>query len=475
MGVFDYLEADKIVTALSASRDLTASVRPSMYSTIAWEWNTVPRARILHLLRAVLQCPELASNIQHVSILSFSQYVLIEEWKTDARDGQDEPLWNQDLESFSDVVEQSQSIVDKAQFPEASKWIEALQKGNSYAYVTILLSQLHNLQSLRLDYSFVWKSGFPGLMLKHALFSAPKGILSSFNSLTTIDYGSNVPLSEEFDPIFNIFDKLNGYPPCDPNQFMAWFHLPSIQSISIWLRSFQDVITGEDQGNLSKLHMLVVARATIKEEDVPSLLSQMTTLKSLHLGMAYRWHSEFALASCSNILEGLESISDTLEKLSLGVEYYPFSKGYYNFGTDEDEQARLEFDGFLKQFPRLRSAEVPITLLVGLDPDESDEIGDRLPDTLEELCLQWDSSEIGGFWELESQLHDCVRYLLDDLRSHSPHLKRVTIRQRMLHPHDRETFAKERAELKEMCTEAGIDLEVVFDYLSPGLWTQSNA
>lgn len=65
----------------------------------------------------------------------------------------------------------------------------------------------------------------------------------------------------------------------------------------------------------------------------------MTTLTSLHLGMAYRWHSEFALASCSNILEGLESISDTLEKLSLGVEYYPFSKGYYNFGTDEDEQA----------------------------------------------------------------------------------------------------------------------------------------
>lgn len=61
--VFDHLEADEIATALSASRDLTASVRPSMYSTIAWEWNTVPRARILHLLWAVLQCPELASNI----------------------------------------------------------------------------------------------------------------------------------------------------------------------------------------------------------------------------------------------------------------------------------------------------------------------------------------------------------------------------------------------------------------------------
>lgn len=436
--------------------------------------NTVPQARILRLLRAVLQCPELAANIQHVSILSSSKYVLTESWKYDPRDDQDGPLWNQNLERFGDVVEQSQLIVEQAQFPGASKWNQALQKGNSYAYVTILVSQLHNLKSLRLDYSFVWKSGFPGLMMKHALFSIPNTVLSSFDYLTAIDYGSNVPLSEDFDPIFNNFDKLNGYPPCDPNQFMAWFHLPSIQSISIWLRSFQDVITGENQGNLSQLHTLVIARATIKEEHVPSLLSRMTSLKSLHLGMAYRWHSEFALASCSNILEGLESISDTLEKLSLGVEYYPFSSGYYGFGTDDDEQARIEFDGFLKHFPQLRSAEVPITLLVGLDPGESDDIGNRLPDTLEKLCLQWDNSEINGFWEFESQLHDCVRYLLDDLRTHSPRLKQVTIRQPMLHPIDREAFAKERSELKEMCAGAGIDLEVVFDCLSPGLWTQSN-
>lgn len=241
--------------------------------------------------------------------------------------------------------------------------------GNSYAYAAILLSQLHNLQSLRLDYSFVWKSGFPGLMLKHTLFSTPKGVLPSFNSLTTIDYGSNVPLSEEVDGVFNTSLDSDGYPPCDPNQFMAWFHLPSIQPISIWLRSFQDVITGEEQGNLSNLHTLVVARATFKEEDVPSLLSQMTTLKSLHLGMAYRWNDEHALESCSSILEGLQSISDSLEKLSLGIEYYPYKQLYYEFGSKADYQARIEFTGFLKRFPQLRSAEVPITLPVGWHPD----------------------------------------------------------------------------------------------------------
>lgn len=471
MEVFDHLEADEIVTALAVFQDPTAYAQPSIYSKISWEWNTVPRARILHLLQAVLLCPKLASNIQHVSIFSSPRYVRLEDWKNDPRDGQDESSWNQGFEGLSNIIEHSQSIVNKAQFPEASKWNEALQMGNSYAYVAILLSQLHNLQSLDLDYSFVWKSGFPGLMLKHALISAPRGVLSPFDSLTSIDYGSNVPLSERLDEVFNTDLDSDGYPPCDPNQFMAWFHLPSIQSISIWLRSFQDVNTqGKQQGNLNNLHTLVIARATIKEEDVPSLLSQMITLKSLHLGMAYRWNSEQALASCSHILEGLESISDTLEKLSMGMEYYPYKESYYEFGTEVDYDARIEFTGFLKHFSKLQSAEVPITLLVGWHPDQADDIGDSLPDTLEELCLQWDNSEMIGYWDSETQLHDCVRYLLN---SHLPRLKRVTIRCLLVPPDDGNYHVEERAELKDMCAEAGIDLEFVLDYLSPGLWTQN--
>lgn len=80
-----------------------------------------------------------------------------------------------------------------------------------------------------------------------------------------------------------------------------------------------------------------------------------------------------------------------------------------------------------------------------------------------------------GYWDSETQLHDCVRYLLDDLRSHSPHLKRVATRCLLVPPDDGNYYVKERAELKDMCAEAGIDLEVVLDYLSPGLWTQSIA
>lgn len=69
MKVFGHLKSDEIVTALFASRDLIAYVQSSIYCTIAWEWNIVPRANILRLLPAVLLCPELALNIQHVSII----------------------------------------------------------------------------------------------------------------------------------------------------------------------------------------------------------------------------------------------------------------------------------------------------------------------------------------------------------------------------------------------------------------------
>lgn len=126
-------------------------------------------------------------------------------------------------------------------------------------------------------------------------------------------------------------------------------------------------------------------------------------------------------------------------------------------GTGDDEQARLEFHGFLKKFSQLRSAEVPITRLVGLHPEESEEISDLVPDTLEELCLQWDNSEMNGFWEYETQSHDCVRHLLADLQSHSPHLKRIAIWRPVVSPEDREYFAKECAELKAACAEVGID------------------
>lgn len=161
MEVLDHLKADEIVTALSASQDLAAYVQPSMYSMIAWEWNTLPGARILHLLQTVLLCPVLISNIQHVSNLSSPQYVRIEEWKKDPRDGQDESLWSQDLESFSNVVEQSQSLVNKAQIAWANSWTPRNGMKHS-AWVIPMLIQLFFSLNYTIFNLFAWTTPLSG-------------------------------------------------------------------------------------------------------------------------------------------------------------------------------------------------------------------------------------------------------------------------------------------------------------------------
>ena len=384
LGILEHLDPVDLSSLTLVSRSLYTYTQPFLYRTISWEWSTVRRVRILQLLRSILRNPELTLYIKHVDMLSAENRSFHGKWE-DLR--VNETDWEFVLASYKDVVEQAQAIVYTAKFPEAALWSEALQNGNVYAFVSIFLSQLHRLQSLKLDFTFVWKSGFPGLMLKHALLSAPEGLLSTFNSLTTVDYGSDVPMSESWhlgtdDPYY-----MDGYPVCDPNQFMAWFRLPSIRSLSIWLRSSQDIITSQQQANLRHVHTLIIARSTIQEEEVPSLLSQMPALRRLHLGMAYR-RPRTALTNGSCIIEGLELVRESIEKLSLALEYYPVNpRSYVLHDHFEDCMLRLPFRGFLKKFPRLISAELPAHLLI-LNEDDTINLGSLLPSTLQELCLQ---------------------------------------------------------------------------------------
>lgn len=425
---------------------------------------------ILRLLHTILQHNELALHIQHVKIPCSPGRPYDMAWKAPWH----EMDWSAKQLEYSDVVEQAQAIVNKVKFPNAEKWNKALQDGNPYAFVTIILSQLHNLKSFQLDYSFVWMLGFPGLMLRHALFSAPLegGVLSAFNSLRMVDYGGNVRQSEFLEKIGD-FNDVPGYPICDSEQFMAWFYLPSIQSLSIWLRSTEGVLNVNPNGQqpkLHQLHTLLLPRTTIDEADVSPLLSKTTSLRTLHLGMAYRWHEQCALQNGPAILEGLSSVSDTVEKLSLALEYYPFMEGYYYFDYTEDPSLRKPFYGFLKQFSKLSSVEVPITLLLGLDPEAADQVGELLPNTLQEICLHWDCSELGSNpWWSQKQLLDIVQYLLNDLESHTPHIKRITIR--IMDNKDQKSCLQEREEVQARCADTGIEMNVVFDELSPGLWT----
>lgn len=188
-------------------------------------------------------------------------------------------------------------------------WILALEIGDPYAFVSNVLSQLHNLRFLALDESFVWQSGFPGLMLCHTLFSSSKP-LSQFQLLTDVDYGANIRRDEISYGDPDIYNA-PGCPECNPEHFPIWFYLPALRSLKIWLRTRQGIRLPDRDPDLSRLERLILSRATIQEAQVPSIISLATSLKPLSLGMAYRWGKETALRNGPSIIKVWNLLKNT--------------------------------------------------------------------------------------------------------------------------------------------------------------------
>lgn len=126
------------------------------------------------------------------------------------------------------------------------------------------------------------------------------------------------------------------------------------------------------------------------EEQFPDLLPQTPNFRTFYLGLAYLWGKSCPLRNGAAVLQGLHSVSRTIEVLSFYFEYYPASRGGYYFDED-DTKLREPFRHFLLQFPRLRSVEVPITMLLGKNLAMAVDICTVLPSTIQHLRLQWDS------------------------------------------------------------------------------------
>lgn len=128
-------------------KDLGASSKPFVYHKVSLDWTTRPLRRLLQLLRLIFKDPEVASYIQHASLLSLDS----ESWQ----DTEPEINWEAESTSFQDVINQSMEIVRNAQFPNPDAWNLPIQGGNIYCFASIFISQLPNLKSICLDYSLV--------------------------------------------------------------------------------------------------------------------------------------------------------------------------------------------------------------------------------------------------------------------------------------------------------------------------------
>ncbi|KAJ5102270.1 hypothetical protein NUU61_004492 [Penicillium alfredii] len=128
------------------------------------------------------------------------------------------------------------------------------------------------------------------------------------------------------------------------------------------------------------------------------------------------------------LLEELMNIKDTVEHLSIGFDLCPLRYGTFWDEYGDIEPALMPFRGFLKEFPRLRMAEVPAVMLFGWVYSNAPNIAELLPTTLQRLSLRENMSLVDGYqWEL-GNIARAIQLFLLRANTATPLLKTITMR-----------------------------------------------
>lgn len=471
--ILNELSRNDVISLCATSRDLRASSEETLYRHIFINWINPPMDRVVSLLGAILHRPHLATYVKHVEILPTilfdPLYDAYGEWKPS-------PVWKSEVKSsgyFRKVAEMAKNLVSIAHFPSSQDWVVAIEGGDPHALMTLFLSQLGNLRTLRLDFTFVWQSGWPGRMLTHALSSAQHG-LSRFSHLAEVEYGVNAPetpfLSDEAE------DYMDGLPKCNPDQFRAWFFLPSLKSLEIWLQSLDGVLDEfASRQTLARLERLVLTHVAASEEQVGRLLSLTGSIEFFHLGLVYHiFHVPRLepLAQGQALIRGFTPIELTLKHLSLGLQYYP--KAGPEIWNKGNPQPLLDpFQGILKHFTALESAELPISMLFGWHQNKCPDMSQLLPGSLQKLCLRTDMIIVdGNEWHLPF-LMNTLRCSISSFQMAAPCLTQLAVR--LFGSISGSTCRRQISAFNTFTAENGINmsLRLIRDSLPPGLWTGS--
>lgn len=470
--IIGHLSLESTLSLSTTCKAIHASTEPLLYTKIIWnlEWR-VPLRRFLRLLRTILARPDLASSMRYVSLI-------VPEEKEYCGWFEPDMDWTRESASSRDVVEGSIDIIERAQFPyaEAKDWISALQTGNAQAFIAVFISQLPMLRYLRLDYEFTWRGRYLDRMVKHALLSSSspsstnKGVLSTFSLLELVDYGGNVRSPFEYrrsiGPIFGNTEVPDGFRgPYNKDRFIEWFCIPSIRHLEIRVQDLTELRERQQEDgvelNLRYLRTLVLARSTIPEKDILFLLSHASSLRNLNLGLAYRRLNPPVLEDRMLVAQALESVSDTVENLSMGFEYYSRCDMCEAVRDEMIEASWEPLRGILKNFTKLRTLEIPVPILLGLNPDGAADLdlGAVLPDTLVKLCLN-DLCELPECEEwtncrILNRMH--VFLTTEDWRSSTPLLQRLQFR--LWGPASSVPCTNSEKQLRLTCIRKRLDLE----------------
>ncbi|KAJ5691495.1 hypothetical protein N7488_012230 [Penicillium malachiteum] len=392
--VLDYLQPSDLSSLSRVCKVLYQNIIPHLYRKIAWNWNQDPLPRILNLLGAIHDHPERVKLIERIEFTVPPEDDRLISGLTRENRNLVASGSHDSAKSYTLCL----NILHQSNMPDIHVWVRLMNKGDPCVFATLLISQLPNLRCLSLDCSFVILGGLPGMMLNHAMFTAPEETLSKFEHLERVEYGPNsARIRLDHNIVYSTTYAPNIRAQHNPYQFTGFFFLPSLKMLSMWIstslvpRLLSDA-NKKRPHTMGNLHSLHFEGTCVKACDVNFLLKNMTNLKQLSLQLSYLYPYE-AWFSAQDLQEGLKSVAPTLKRLSFRPFHFSF---FYLSPWPNPEDPRnlkrrpslMKFTtGFFTQFPNLISLDIPAVYLSG-GGYERETLIENLPYSLEVLQLR---------------------------------------------------------------------------------------
>ncbi|KAJ5370184.1 uncharacterized protein N7496_006276 [Penicillium cataractarum] len=310
--------------------------------------------------------------------------------------------------------------------PPFLRLIKLIQTISDRPELGALVQHLSSLRTLKLDSSFIYYDGYTGLMMTHALFGAPPGVMSDSFWLQAVDYGSNAArlrVQHVSVPIFRVQEQF------DRSQFVGWFFLPRLMGLKIWIQSpclASDIGNGTkiQPSNLAQLRHLGILQAMPNTGDINKFISQMKSIKYLMLGLQYGTCLE-ELQSIAGTAPGLSSLSNSIETLSLSPAYSVVRPETEVVCAGDQAGLKLPHDIF-NSFERLAALSIPLPLLLSWGAHQN-QLTEALSTSLRDLILRECFLETQILYRRPKEAIQLLnKFLLDDVHRF-PLLRSITL------------------------------------------------
>jgi hypothetical protein len=406
--------------------------------------------RIAALLYSVLANPNCAKGVKHITFEA--------QGFTDRRPP---PIQVNGL--GVETLRSAKEFLLQAYIPEGAKWAKALESKDLGATMGLLLSKLHNLQSLSLSVYFLHANHFLSPMLAYAMnpktaVRAPD--LSSFSKLEHVELG--VDMSEYDSETFFFLD-------IKTPDVLPVFYIPHLKRARL---VFPAMYTSSDPlpwpaapPSATGLTELRLQRSTANAETLAKLLDVCPNLTIFEYDLRPCVDHGRSRMDCARLVQALKKYEKTMKHLRICMQPYSRETSVvWDFGAREYQDGVIG-DG-LKNFSVLETLEISVPVLLGWMVAPAAPLAHVLPPNLRTLTIRddcWDhkSEGYGETWEWNDVAYTKLFYDFlkhDRWREVCPKLQRINLRLDQTTDDDWEHERREK--FKKMCRVKGLECKI---------------